>query len=678
MSRAKSESTRFSPFAQTMRALLDDTGFFSRKEWADFLSVTPPALTQWVRDQTIPRADLLSMVVDLLRLRGGEAAREPLSAFDRLRSEPAPSISPHGARFGASLDEYLRSSVLDFARSLRGMTAEQQAVLIKSGANPVGGVSSAAERRGQVKDARHEDTGLASWSNSEAVSSGASWGLSSAPISSRISPRFIHEEQDGSRRSAGLGDVLNHRKVVVRGAPGSGKSTSLMLLKQAFESRGETAKFVNLRNCRKSDVDAIFVPDRHTPAQTLLLDGLDEVDGNARSAVADAIAEASARWPQIAVVVASRPVPELVRFAGFETMSIAPLTDVDLVHSAALQVDDRESGGFDRFFCHLAERNELRQPMRNPIFFKSALRLFQQSAVTPFWEADIVREFIRALFDQDQHKSFSRIREPWASTHQLPNLLGEISYCSLRERAGAFDREDLRRWLSGRDELFLDRLEDFLQIQGFIIRDETNYRFTYGVVRDYLAAQYAVDSAEDATRFLKGWRQHPNMRTPLRIACSLATDASPLMRSVMDEGDVGGDINVLLADILAQPLSVDEDLLDASCLQLVTWLDRETSSWTKAKMPKQEIDPAVWWFMVLQIDADVASFRSVATALKSVHRARSGPAHEPLKRHLARSRSAFLPLFATAMEVDGRLSCRFNNEEGPGALTFAVEGPQFV
>ncbi len=53
-------------FAVALKALLDETNLFDRREWAQFLNVSESAISQWVGDKTIPRADLLYMIIDVL------------------------------------------------------------------------------------------------------------------------------------------------------------------------------------------------------------------------------------------------------------------------------------------------------------------------------------------------------------------------------------------------------------------------------------------------------------------------------------------------------------------------------------------------------------------------------------------------------------------------------------
>jgi len=129
-------------FSQVLQRLLDESGFYTRAEWSQFLGISEPALSQWVNDRTVPRADLLRMVIDLLRSRGGLSAGEGLMALEAVMDEPSDSISPIGSRFAPNLRSYLSvRSLAELGRSLQRMPVAEQIAFLRdggSGAPPVG------------------------------------------------------------------------------------------------------------------------------------------------------------------------------------------------------------------------------------------------------------------------------------------------------------------------------------------------------------------------------------------------------------------------------------------------------------------------------------------------------------------------------------------------------------
>lgn len=132
----KSNKPRHQPksiFAVALQSLLDDTNYYSRTEWAKFLGISTPAISQWVNDKTLPRPDLIRMILDVLGATENKNTTIIVSNFQDLMDEPSENISPLGARLGFSLKDYLKAgSFVRFGRQLRGLTPEEQISLIRS------------------------------------------------------------------------------------------------------------------------------------------------------------------------------------------------------------------------------------------------------------------------------------------------------------------------------------------------------------------------------------------------------------------------------------------------------------------------------------------------------------------------------------------------------------------
>ena len=133
MNKRISDSQNTSEFAQLLRRLLDDTGIFNRSEWAEFLSVSTAAISQWVNDNTVPRPELLRMIVDLVR-SVDNAPQGLLQEFETMAARPSEVVSPNGKRFGESVSAYLVRPLLDgFLLDLKGLKSEEQArVLLRA------------------------------------------------------------------------------------------------------------------------------------------------------------------------------------------------------------------------------------------------------------------------------------------------------------------------------------------------------------------------------------------------------------------------------------------------------------------------------------------------------------------------------------------------------------------
>lgn len=114
-----SRNVKPSLFASTLRRLLDETGVFTRSEWAEFLHVTESAISQWVCDNTLPRAEHLRKIMWVLRTADDVPARI-IAAFDQMAAMPADEVSPHRKNLGSTVGDYMINPLLDaFLRDLR-------------------------------------------------------------------------------------------------------------------------------------------------------------------------------------------------------------------------------------------------------------------------------------------------------------------------------------------------------------------------------------------------------------------------------------------------------------------------------------------------------------------------------------------------------------------------------
>ncbi|HYD93425.1 MAG TPA: hypothetical protein VEB18_03175 [Candidatus Paceibacterota bacterium] len=77
-----------------LKALLDDTGFYSRFEWGYFFRTTEADIESWVKDERLPTQMRLSLLLDLLRHRGGELAKPALNRWDIIASKPMSEVVP--------------------------------------------------------------------------------------------------------------------------------------------------------------------------------------------------------------------------------------------------------------------------------------------------------------------------------------------------------------------------------------------------------------------------------------------------------------------------------------------------------------------------------------------------------------------------------------------------------
>jgi hypothetical protein len=640
-------TSKRSQFAQALVGLLDDTGFYTREEWAKFLRISTSAISQWVNDKTLPRADLLAMLLDILRLRGADPAEEALKRFDRIAALPAAEVSPLGARMAPNVASYIEAnSFATLGSQLRGMSREQQRAALREG----------------------------SWSSTVAEISAD--GDTSRRVTTVASDTATHAQDirvlpdvqriEGGRRGARAhwaSLAMEHCTVLTAGA-GAGKSSVLAALVERYkaQSHGQIF-FFNAADCENKGVRAfVDVFDQIEPA-LMVIDGLDEVRPELRGDLTRLVRDGLRRAHSVKCIVGSRPTPELKLFDTFAFYSLAPFTGVQTVAALSEAMGrraDRSANTHElsRFLCHMAEKPALQSILCVPLFLKVAWKLFEQSDVTPFFETQVLSECVRSLLDQDVRKNVVRVRKPWASAQCLSSLLGAISLHSISQGKASFRSDDVLNWIDPEYANVPARdLMSLLEVHGFVVReDDEHFTLRNETFREYFAASYVVESARNAGDYLTDWDKKPQLREVLRLACGLSSDATPLLRSVLDNNQVTrAKRGSALADILAQPIRASQETVRASANAIVGWLDHELEDWSIEAPSASNNASQVSWAMAAKGKSIGASRDEVGSTLSAIHRARSGNAHGALRERMKGAASPVLAEFADSLEVEGKL-----------------------
>jgi GAF domain-containing protein len=119
--------------------LLDQTGLFTRKQWASFLGVSEAAISQWLHDKTLPRHEILRLIVGVLSESDGVPS-DVLNHFWDVATRPASEVTAHAERVGRTAADYILEPVFDgFMRSFRTLEAAQRVLKPEATGNGVTG-----------------------------------------------------------------------------------------------------------------------------------------------------------------------------------------------------------------------------------------------------------------------------------------------------------------------------------------------------------------------------------------------------------------------------------------------------------------------------------------------------------------------------------------------------------
>lgn len=235
-----------------------------------------------------------------------------------------------------------------------------------------------------------------------------------------VSPRFYASQSPEDSDSLSLEEVATHpsRLKVILGAPGSGKtmlayylakrfstadSLAILLTARASPARGVLEEILADRigltgyEARTHQIDGLL-ENLHV---TLLLDGLDELPLPSRSAIAQMVQQALARYPMLSVIVLSRPLPSLG--LGSDTVfSIAPLSldQIEAMVDHYVASNPNLVGGSE-------SRNEIRPliEMRlTPLELQAALSVYGASGTLPRSRRALWQSMVESLTSWDARR----------------------------------------------------------------------------------------------------------------------------------------------------------------------------------------------------------------------------------------------------------------------------------
>lgn len=671
-----------SKFALALRALLDETGYFSRDDWSSVLGVSEAAISQWVTDRTLPRADLLRQILDILR-HVESVPRGLLTRFDEVAGRSAVEVSPLGQRMMPSVAEYMsRSNLASLGRELRKLPIAQQRATLEEGSWRDTPSTDPIRHAGTIYDASgaliEELRANAEMSRDE--------GFVTVPV------LFMHGHGAGATRHEriDLNHVLAEPRLTIVGSPGSGKSNLLQVLNvEFFEQNRSRPTFFRVSDVKPAE-SVMFLTNccRSTVEQrnpVLLIDGLDEVEIGQRAIFARAVADAARQFESLQMVVTTRPIPELSMLEDFKQVGLAPLTDVQMLASFEHHLGRARrylmAGDLDLFVSHLSERRELRERAGNPLFLRIAAALFDRNSITPFSETELIGEYFKCLLDGwERRKRIVRARRPWASSNRLRSDLAVLCFHLIVEQKSEFKLAEARQWLARcEDAEETPQVLSLLSIMSGVFRQtqEDTWQVLLDYFVRYFAALHIVEASADAAEYFQKLTQDDAAADVFRFACGMTSDAAPLLRYIArDQSQSEARRASLLFEALAQPILANPSDLNAAYQSAFTWLNRACERWRVVSSPTMRTSQSLLWeFCATGASPDRENERYIVRALKALHRARSGSARKFLIERMSHGCSVVVEL-STAMEIEGRLELEITTDEEAGSIRGRIGAPQ--
>jgi hypothetical protein len=697
-----------SEFARALTSLFDDTGLFTRKEWADLIGVSPSAVSQWLSDATVPRADHLYMIFDTLK--GSDVPQQPLDNFRRMAELPAITVSPHGKRMLPTVWAYMTRPAFDaLSNQLAKLDTKEQEELLENAFKTKVPSHRGANKPVKIADAAALSSGggLGSHPHSKCFLSHA---VERCPDNFQVAevgagfikPFITRIAADDSAGSELRWEELQQLpRVILFSQPGCGKTTVLRRLVSEIlsaEPRSSTPIYMHmpclatlLATSTLASTLKAFTADMVPDEITLLLDGLDEVPGNARKRILDSLFLFLDECPQTSVIVASRPLSCEPGLKDFVQLAIEPFSYSQVQRWVYERLarnywnsEPRRGARVETYFYDLRERPDVMSVLRIPLFLAVSTSLFARNSVTPFYASDIISQCLRTLVGEwDRKKNVVRAPEPWGTPDHILKILSRICFHTLQTGHGTFRTDALEPWLRDLacDSTPIRVLQVLAESTGVLEACPDNeWRITHKTLQEFLAAKYVVESCQDVNELLKTEFRSQDFHRVTRFALGITNDGSQLLEFILGTDQLKeAPKMVLLADVLAQPFMAKHAVISHSCDTVVRWLETAFSNWTLelTLVRGKEADADRRWWLKAYSEKPKPSLESqtgqnARQVLKSIHLARSGPARPGFLDRLKSSAVPVLKHFGTCLDVDGQFRDRVVKDDGAERLVAEV------
>ena len=524
-----------------------------------------------------------------------------------------------------------------------------------------------------------------------------------------IRPDFIDLKPLTSGEERVSWDGFLHRgRMVLLGAPGSGKTTCLRRMALEF-SDPENLKeppfsipiYLQMRDFADTSlgietIQRALMTQHGRPLTEsfsklsesgqflLLFDGLDEVTEQERDRLAESIRNITHLFPQNRVVISTRKAAYRWQFPDYTHLEIQPFTLPQIKEWSCQNLHNKRS--WKLFFTYLNESEELLEVIKNPLLLSLTTAMFVRQSVTPHNLTTLLKHFVKALIeDWDSTRSIVRHKSRWTAPHRLYPILCNLSFECRKAGQVSFSTEDVIKWRKDPIERIPARqlLDAVSEISGLISQTASDkWVFKHKLVMDYLAAQYLVASTVDAEVFFVGKLSDELSKDVWSLAAAITYDADHLFDVVTKSNEITSIAKALLvARALVEDVEITKTALDKCCAIVVRTLEFFMKEMTIDESSKSAatVDHATLWSLIVSSTesslADTARVPQLRQLLRLIYKCRSGPAKESLMDQLSRSKVQAVSALSSVFDTEGEFVDRIIQTDSAEKLVISINRP---
>jgi hypothetical protein len=435
-----------------------------------------------------------------------------------------------------------------------------------------------------------------------------------------------------------------HGRLVLRGAPGIGKTSCLRrfaleeTLKGPEDKSARLPIYVQLRqlapapdlfaavksefaHCNEDVLNRIAQSGR----LLLLLDGADELAPDGRQWLWREIENTVKRFPRIAIHVTVRDSGFDRQIHGFTQLLIEPFDLRRQQEWISKRVDRCDALLAKDLFSLVKNDKDVSSIAGNPLLLAIAAAYIERVRALPSRSSMLLQRYIEALLDDwDQARGITRWAPMQLSKEAKLEILCRTAFKVFERQQPCFFQWEFEGWEAAWSdpEVAKEATETLWRHTGILTRDQSEkerWCFSHSMLEEFLAAKYLVERPDNLFPALAEHVNPDRLNAVWSHACAMTQDATPLFQFMMERKEYSRIARAtLIARAVLEEASIPKDILQTSCEFLA---DVVTESSEQLSIRLGEVEPRTWilgFSEASQTDQQHESLRAVFDFLTAI------------------------------------------------------------